>query len=67
MRKKGTGFEVKPEQRQKWTSIAAVWAGGMICVPSLMIGGVLSGGGLSIAQMILSILIGYGLESSAPI
>ena len=61
MSKKGTGFEVKPEQRQKWTSIAAVWAGGMICVPSLMIGGVLSGGGLSIAQMILSILIGYGL------
>ena len=61
MSKKGTGFEVKPEQRQKWTSIAAVWAGGMICVPSLMIGGVLTGGGLSIAQMILSILIGYGL------
>lgn len=56
-----SGFEVKPEQRQSWVSIAMVWAGGMICVPCLMIGGVLSGGGLSIPQILLSILIGYGL------
>ena len=56
-----TGFEVKAEQRQSWVSIAMVWAGGMICVPCLMIGGVLSGGGLSIPQIVASILIGYGL------
>ena len=56
-----TGFEVKPEQRQSWLSIAAVWAGGMICVPCLMIGGVLTQGGLSLAEIIVSILIGYGL------
>ena len=61
MGKKETGFEIKTEQRQSWTSIAAIWAGGMICVPCLMIGGVLAGGGLSIGQMILAILIGYGL------
>ena len=61
MSNKQTGFEVKPEQRQSWLSIAAVWAGGMICVPCLMIGGVLSGSGLSIAQIIWSILLGYGL------
>jgi len=61
MSEKNTGFEIKAEQRQSWLSIAAVWAGGMICVPCLMIGGVLSGGGLSIGQMIASILIGYGL------
>ena len=54
-------FEIRPEQRQSWQSIAAIWAGGMICVPCLMIGGVLSGGGLSIAEIIASILIGYGL------
>lgn len=54
-------FEIKPEQRQSWLSIAAIWAGGMICVPCLMIGGVLSSGGLSIAEIIISILIGYGL------
>lgn len=54
-------FEIKEEQRQSWLSIAAIWAGGMICVPCLMIGGVLSGGGLSMPEIILSILIGYGL------
>ena len=54
-------FEIKEEQRQSWLSIAAIWAGGMICVPCLMIGGVLSGGGLSMAEIIISILIGYGL------
>ncbi|MDD2957858.1 MAG: cytosine permease [Lachnospiraceae bacterium] len=58
---KNSGFEVKEDQRQSWQSIAAVWAGGMICVPCLMIGGVLSGSGLSIPQIVLSILIGYGL------
>lgn len=58
---KNTGFEIKAEQRQSWVSIAAVWAGGMICVPCLMVGGVLSSGGLSIGEMVASILIGYGL------
>jgi len=56
-----TGFEIKAEQRQSWTSIAMVWAGGMICVPCLMVGGVLASGGLSIGQIVISILIGYGL------
>ena len=51
MNEKGTGFEIKPEQRQSWLSIAMVWAGGMICVPSLMVGGVLSNGGLSMGQI----------------
>ena len=59
--RKESGFEVRLEQRQSWLSIAAVWAGGMICVPCLMIGGVLTQGGLSILEIVLSILIGYGL------
>ena len=59
--KNGSGFEVNESQRQSWLSIAAVWAGGMICVPCLMIGGVLVGGGLSLGEMLASILIGYGL------
>ncbi len=54
-------LKIRADQRQSWTSIAAVWAGGMICVPCLMIGGVLSGGGLSFGQIVASILIGYGL------
>ena len=56
-----SGFEIRPEQRQSWLSIALVWAGGMICVPCLMVGGVLSSGGLSLVQIVASILIGYGL------
>lgn len=56
-----TGFEIKAEQRQSWTSIAMVWAGGMICVPCLMVGGVLASGGLSIGEIVASIIIGYGL------
>lgn len=56
-----SGFEIKAEQRQSWQSIAMVWAGGMICVPCLMVGGVLSSGGLSILEIVLSILLGYGL------
>ena len=61
MSEKQSGFEVQESQRQSWLSIAAVWAGGMICVHCLMIGGVLSGGGLSLAEIVISILIGYGL------
>ena len=61
MNERSSGFEIKPEQRQSWGSIALVWAGGMICVPCLMVGGVLSGNGLSIMQIIASIFIGYGL------
>ena len=48
MEEKRSGFEIQESQRQSWLSIAAVWAGGMICVPCLMIGGVLTGGGLSL-------------------
>ena len=58
MSQKNSGFEIKAEQRQSWLSIAMVWAGGMICVPCLMIGGVLVGGGLSFGQIIASILLG---------
>ena len=61
MSEKNSGFEIKSEHRQSWVSIAMVWEGGMICVPCLMVGGVLSSGGLSIGQMVASILIGYGL------
>ena len=61
MSEKNSGFKIEESKRQSWLSIAAVWAGGMICVPCLMIGGVLAGGGLSLTQMILSILIGYGI------
>lgn len=54
-------FEIPRDKRQSWLSIAMVWAGGMICVPCLMVGGVLSAGGLSMGEIVTSILIGYGI------
>lgn len=60
MSKKITGFEVKDEQRQNWGSIAMVWVGSMICVPCLMVGGLL-GTSLSLSNIVISIVIGYGI------
>lgn len=61
MSENNSGFKIDESQRQSRLSIAAIRAGGMICVPCLMIGGVLAGGGLSLGEIVLSILIGYGL------
>ena len=58
--KKITGFEIKAEERQRWGSIAMVWIGSVICVPALMIGGML-GSGLSLGNLVLAILLGYAL------
>lgn len=58
--KQNTGFEIKAEERQSWGSITMVWIGAMICVPALMIGGML-GAGLSLEAAALAIIIGYAL------
>lgn len=58
--RKTSGFEIKAEERQSWISIALVWIGSMICVPALMIGGML-GSGLSLGQCAVAIIIGYAI------
>ncbi len=58
LEKKNTGFEVGSEQRENWWSITMVWAGAMICVSCLMVGGVL-GSYLTLGQCVLSVIIGY--------
>lgn len=58
--RKPTGFEIRAEERQSWVSITMVWIGSMICVPALMIGGML-GSGLSLGTCVLAILVGYAL------
>ena len=60
METKKTGFEVTQDQRQSWFSITMVWAGAMICVSCLMVGGYL-GNFLTIGQCISAILIGYAI------
>lgn len=48
------------KNNQSWQSLAFVWAGAMICVPSLMIGGTLVSG-MSFLQSLLVGLVGYGI------
>lgn len=55
-----TGFEIKEEEKQSWVSLAMIWTGAMICVPCLMVGGLL-GSGLSLKNVVLSVIIGYGI------
>ena len=52
------GFTIKAEERQSWGSITMVWIGAMICVPALMIGGMI-GAGLSLGAAALAITVGY--------
>ena len=60
---KPTGFEIKAAERQSWGSIAMVWIGSVICVPALMIGGML-GAGLSLGSCIFTSIIGCFLVAA---
>lgn len=53
-------FAIKENERQSWFSLAMIWTGAMVCIPCLMIGGLLSSG-LTLPNIILSIVIGYGI------
>lgn len=53
-------YEIRGDERQSWLSLAMIWTGSMICIPCLMIGGVL-GTGLSLVQVVLAVLVGYGI------
>lgn len=53
-------FVIKESERQSWLSLAFVWTGSMICIPCLMIGGIV-GTGLSLWQVVLAVLVGYGI------
>ena len=56
--KQTTGFKIQAEDRQSWGAITMVWIGAMICVPALMIGGMI-GAGLSLESAAIAIIIGY--------
>jgi cytosine permease len=53
-------FRVDESKRQSWVSLAAVWIGAMVCVPSLMVGGYLSAG-FPLGGIIICCAIGYGI------
>jgi cytosine permease len=57
----GFGFEEIPKQkRQSWISLASIWTGSMISIPSLMIGGLLAGG-FNMSGALISMIVGYGI------
>lgn len=62
--KKGSGFEtttlsvVPMEDRKSWIDVALIQAGIMICVPSLLLGGILAES-MSLSNAILSGVVGY--------
>ena len=60
-RTNGRGFEEIPkEKRQSWLSLASIWTGSMICIPSFMVGGFLAGG-FSLTGALVCIIVGYGI------
>ena len=54
--------KVPAEERQHWISITFIQAGIMICVPSLMLGGLLAQG-LSIYETIIAGVVGYAIAT----
>ena len=65
-KKKNTGVEtttltpVPMEQRKSWLDVAFIQAGIMICVPSLLLGGMLAGA-MDLIPAIISGAVGYGI------
>ena len=50
--------QVPADQRRSWVSIALIWAGAVISVPSLMVGGALVSG-MSLSMAITAGIVGY--------
>ena len=56
-----TTYEPVPaEQRRPWTSIMFIWTGSAICVPALMVGGMI-GAGMKIGPAFLAMIAGFVL------
>jgi cytosine permease len=51
---------IPEKERQRWTSIAFIWIGTMICIPMLMVGGLLSSA-MPFWDVVWSAVIGFGI------
>lgn len=49
---------VAPGEKRSWGSITFIWIGSAICVPALMVGGMI-GVGLPIGKAILAMILGF--------
>ena len=51
---------IPDSMRQTWTSIAFIWIGTMICIPMLMVGGILSGV-MSLSSIVVAAALGFAI------
>jgi cytosine permease len=49
---------IPENQRQRWTSIAFIWIGTMICIPMLMVGGLLAGA-MTLGNIVIAAALGF--------
>lgn len=54
---------IPEKDRQSWASIAFIWIGTMICIPMLMVGGLLSSV-MTFGNVVLAAVIGFGICSA---
>lgn len=52
--------QVPESEKKSWASIAFIWAGNVICVPALMVGGMITAG-LNFRDSVIAMLIGYAI------
>jgi len=50
--------QIKIEDKKSWVDISLIWAGGLICVPALMVGGFLTAG-MGFKSSIIAMVLGY--------
>lgn len=55
--------KVTLEEKKSWWSVAFVWAGNVICVPALMVGGMCVSG-MTFGNAALALVIGYAIVVS---
>ena len=55
--------EIPQEKRQSWISLASIWTGSMICIPALMVGGLLAGA-FPLSGVIICAFVGYCIVSA---
>lgn len=51
---------VLPGEKRSWHSVAFIWIGSVICIPFLMMGGILAGS-MTITSVFLTTLVGFGI------
>lgn len=54
---------IPEKERQSWTSIAIIWIGTMICIPMLMVGGLLSSA-MTFGNVVIAAILGFGICSA---